>query len=1333
MELERLLVQRSVDALRFLKRGTSLLDAVVMIKLHNGATLFNGVRITPELVITLRADANVADTRVIVGEAIAGVAWANAGDVFLLRTPRYEGALPDLSVGSYQGGITLVWSNPAGESRLAFGRAQADTWHDVPTEPGSLGAPLFDDAWRVIGLHKSGDREGAGAYVPIAALVRQLEQSPCWEEIAEVHRLARSVAMESAQQAGGIAPDLAQAVRWSTDGDATPMSERERRRAMAGKTLVELQRARGSDPATTPEQCAVDRILAGRPYALDTVANELLLPFATAARWFRDVVAGLPDDEALEREISRRRHVSGLVAIVGSRFAPREQEDERLRGWLADRDRAPLVIRGAGGIGKSALLAHFILENAKTIRFAWLDFDRPDVSADEPSIARAVDQQLAWQAPNYTLVVVLDSFESAVQTYGYANLNPALDALAARVDDLAVVVGSRAPVPLLKVQGEPAQEWDLPGLPLDVVSQWLMDEGVAPELADDIAAVTNGVPLNMKLARDVLKGKSDAEARKIVDSLPKQLATGYLYRRILRRLRDDTLENVAQWAMVPRRVVPELLAVVLQVTREESGRLFAALRSELTLLEGDTVLAVRADLRNTLLPLLEAEDAARVREIDTIAAGFWAERASDETAAAEAVYHALRIGDMAQAQLLWRNGLARHLGGYAMEELPEDSQAWLEARLSRESADQATEALVFGGDLLKAAATLRARPEGVTTLSARKRVRAIQTLAAESNLEKVPAAADQLALESIVLGSTRPAIRVRDGTFTIDSAPWSHLERQRTALEHAIASTGRIQLADGNVLGTASCVGPGLFVTTRTVVERFAVGIGHTVQLIAGRGPSIEMRAEGDSARDLYAITRVVLIHPYWDIAIVEAQIPDAGFPLTLATSEPDQGIDIAVVGHPARNEQEDNLLSQLFDNVFDVKRLMPGKYMGQQAELSFGRTIRAGLDDATALSADYGAPVVDVVSGELIGVRFSWVFLHNAKFVPAWELARDPEIAKAGVSLRGAPLPTPGWTSVWNTVAPARHTLLDAYVARASGDLQRARALLEVVADDDATRIDRTLLRAGCTLTTDSVHAGRLLQELVEQTPRDAWTNADRDAAIATRLRLVVDAKAELEFLQILRDQPDLAGLLAKSHFRVLVPPGGYLRWSTNLGAPSNHMSAFPASSQIQPPPNAAGATAERIVNASNRCLSLRGWIASNAEELANLDYLLSRSTVEVRELAAAYIAYPFELVRPVTDFLLEKTGLAPHPTKGWAPIVEPLFMVFRDVRGWLPDGVTSAKDLEAWLDSNAKSGRLGSYLTELLRFDSQVAWQAGLLHLTTELPIESLLKRRFSGVRSS
>jgi endonuclease G len=1326
MELERAAAERSVDALRFLKRGQSVVDAVVLINLDGGRmVMFNGVRVTPELVIALRGEMNVAGAAITVDGTAAEMAWASTGEALLLRTRRYEGALPDLSLPAYHGSLTLISTNRAGETRIAFGRAQPNAQHDVPTELESMGAPLFDDTWGVVGLHKSYDARGTRAYVPIAQLARELEQSPWWDEIAAVHRLVRTVATTAPApvQEATVEPDLARAVRWSTGDDAEPMSVRDRRRAIAGKSLDDLKRARGAAAATTPEQRAIDRVLEGPGYALNTIGDDILLPFATAARWFRGIIPGLPDDQALEREISCRRQHTALVAIVGPHFAPREPESRRLFEWLADSDRRPLVMRGPGGIGKSALLAHFILENEKAIRFAWIDFDRPDVSADEPSIMRVVDEHLSWQAPRGPLVVVLDSFETAVQTYGYRNLNPALDALARRFDDLAVVVGSRTAVPLLKVQGEPAQDWDLPGLPLGIVTQWLVDEGVSADLADDIALLTNGVPLNMKLARDLVKGKSADEARDIVASMPKQLVTGYLYRRILRRLRDDRLKDLAQWTMVPRRLVPELLAAILDVTAAESHRLFSALRSELTLLEGSTTLTVRPDLRNTLLPLLEAEDAERVREIDAIAADFWSQRADDEIAAAEAVYHALRLADTARAHEWWRPGLARHLGGYAMEEVPPQSQAWLERQLSLESADQAAAGHLVGGAVSEAAATLRAEPRGVHTLKGRKRRRAVSTLAAESHVD-VASTTQGAELEAIVIVSSRPAIAVRGATCQIDSAPWSHLEQQRPLLEAAIAATGRVQLADGTVLGTAVRVGPGLFMTTRSVVNGFAVGGGHSVRMIEGRTPAIDMRAEGPSSSgDVHAITRVVLMHPYWDVALVEAETPDPGISLKLATRAPTEGTSIVVVGHPANNEQENDLLSKVFDNVFDVKRLMPGKYVGQQAEFSLGRTVEAGVDDAIALSADFGAAVVNAITGELIGVRFSWVFLASAKFVPAWELARDPEIAKAGVLLGDTPLPAPPWTSTWNVVTPARHTLLEAFVARTSGDVERARALLATVDDADRViRIDRALLLAACELTADRLRAADLLHEVLEQNPREAWPGEDRDAVIATRLRLIVDAEAEREFLRLLHEQSVLAGLLEPRHFRVLVPPGGNLPWDRTAQSSTDRQ--YPLS---------AVAIAKRIVDASNRCLALRGWIEKNGGELANPGYLFSRSPAHQRELAAAYVAYPFDMVRSTADFLLDKTDLTPHPAAGWTPVVEPLLLMFRDARGGPPEGITSAKDLEGWLDAKARSRRLGYHLIEQLRFDSPVAWQAGLLHLTTELPIEGLLKRRFSGEKSA
>jgi hypothetical protein len=75
---------------------------------------------------------------------------------------------------------------------------------------------------------------------------------------------------------------------------------------------------------------------------------------------------------------------------------------------------------------------------------------------------------------------------------------------------------------------------------------------------------------------------------------------------------------------------------------------------------------------------------------------------------------------------------------------------------------------------------------------------------------------------------------------------------------------------------------------------------------------------------------------------------------------------------------------------------------------------------------------------------------------------------------------------------------------------------------------------------------------------------------------------------------------------------------------------------------------------------------------------------------------------------------------------------MLFVDARISFPDG-EDCETLIAWLEAHAGSGSLGTYLTELLRINTDVAWYAGLLHLTTPLPIERMLKRRFSAEKTT
>lgn len=1320
------LAMSSVDAQRFFALGRSMLDVVVRVQMPSA--IFNGVRITSELVVSLRGELDVRAAPVLIAGEAVEVAWTGEEGVTLFRTARGQGALPDLSLGRIAGNLLLLWINPADEVQVAFGRALGDTQHDVPTAPGAMGAPLFDDEWGLVGLHASTNAYGVGGLVSLARVLRQLEEAPCWDEVAAVHRLVRTTPpTQHVDEQPDAIPTLAQALRWTPD-DHLPT--RARRRAFVGKTIDELRAARGAEPAITVEQRAVDRILAGPPYAMDTIADDILLPFATAVRWFRHGGSlPLPDDATLAREIGRRRQASALTAIVGSRFAGRDDELAHLHKWLDDRDRRPMVIRGPGGIGKSALLACFAMSCAENQRrVAWLDFDRPDVSADEASIAAIVDEQLSWQHEAGTLLLVLDSFETAVQTYGYSQLNPALDALARRFDDLAVVVGSRAPVPLLQLEGDPAQEWELPGLPPEAVTQWLVEEGIAPAIAERVVSLINGVPLNMKLARALLAGKDEQEANELAQALPNHLITGYLYRRILSRLSDDSLRQHAKWAMVPRRLTPELLRRIADVDQAEGQRLFEGLRDEFTLFDGAAVLSIRADLRNTLLPLLESDNATRVREIDELAAAYWMEQASDDLAAAEAVYHNLRLGRFAEAEQLWRDELARRLGGYTMEEVPASAQTWLEVRATRVVADQTSASLASYGKLDEARAALHGHSTVVGTLSQERRTRRLNELAASSGLSalSVPssgseAPANASTMEAAVIANARPVIRARDGDIDGASPYAERLSANRPQLQHAIRATGRIVLND-KVIGTATLISKrGLLVTTRAVVDHFAVGIGREVQVVPDKAPWLDMHGEAPRpGLPQHPVTRVVLIHPFWNIAIVEVTSLDGQIPLSLATREPEAGTAVAVMGHPSRAEQEQALAAAMFEDEYDVKRIMPGTYMGRQAELSFGRTVSAGTDDALAISPDDGAAVIDPETGQLLGVRFSWVFLRAAKFVPMWELARDPLLAEIGVRMAGEAEPDAPWLSAWEATGNARHVLLDAYLARSAGDLARALALLDLFRGGDqplALRIDSALLRAACLLVSDPMAAAETLHALVTDVAATSeLPNHDVDAIVATRLRLAVDAEAEMDLLECMRVEPLAVGLVKRDHFRVVEPPAARLPWGRDIGRGEGRGAVS----------NQATQAAIRVIDAAKRCVELQPWIERYGRRLA-ATALSERPLPEARELAGAFVAYSPELAAGVTRFLLGRLPLAPHPTLGWQPLVRPLALMFLGTIGELPADIESNQGLAAWLDENARTGGLDDYLVRLLGPGSEVAWQAGLLHLSSDLPIESVLRRRF------
>ncbi|MGE3873862.1 MAG: ATP-binding protein [Parvibaculaceae bacterium] len=104
-----------------------------------------------------------------------------------------------------------------------------------------------------------------------------------------------------------------------------------------------------------------------------------------------------------------------LIGRHGSRFIGREAELRRLADYVAAQERhakpcsslaarPPLMIQGPGGVGKSSLLAKFVIDHAfgqgPRLPFVYLDFDRPGLDPARPlSLLIEAARQLGEQLP----------------------------------------------------------------------------------------------------------------------------------------------------------------------------------------------------------------------------------------------------------------------------------------------------------------------------------------------------------------------------------------------------------------------------------------------------------------------------------------------------------------------------------------------------------------------------------------------------------------------------------------------------------------------------------------------------------------------------------------------------------------------------------------------------------------------------------------------------------------------------------------------------------------------------------------------------------------------
>ncbi|MDT8855374.1 DNA/RNA non-specific endonuclease [Paracoccaceae bacterium Fryx2] len=318
---------------------------------------------------------------------------------------------------------------------------------------------------------------------------------------------------------------------------------------------------------------------------------------------------------------------------------------------------------------------------------------------------------------------------------------------------------------------------------------------------------------------------------------------------------------------------------------------------------------------------------------------------------------------------------------------------------------------------------------------------AVETLRSGGALDARAAAA----VEAIILPRLRPVVDIRQGDFVLDDPLWAHLAQGDAAghLRRAIPAVGRVEMPGHATIpyaGTGFVVGEGLMMTNRHVAELFARGLGRAglefrPGLRAAVNPARE--AGGDpQAEDALtlAVRRVRMIHPWWDMALLEVEGLEPITPLELSLEPPPatEGRDIAVIGYPALDTRNDiDLQLRIFRRLFQVKRLQPGKVTGQAATDSFGNRVMAATHDASTLGGNSGSAVICAQTGRVLGLHFAGRYLETNFAVPAAELARDRHVRAAGVRFAGgAADATTGWDAAWAAAdgeSPAQSTVAQA------------------------------------------------------------------------------------------------------------------------------------------------------------------------------------------------------------------------------------------------------------------------------------------------------------------